>query len=220
MREQNRLAKIKKEEVKEVKKVEIVKPPLPNHVTKNGIISKRVLNLFDIIPYNVVLDELEVDANSAKMVVDLLQDDIYIRSMQPNLLKLYKYSGIVFEDPKATILKATISNDEFIPLESTMKEVEPAYITNEFLPKQRVEEKIKALLGEMATFEFKSDFKSEVTTFNYSVKVLYKEPKEFFDLIEKLNSELYSINISYPISMKKVEYGIETSFILQFHQNH
>ena len=52
----------------------------------------------------------------------------------------------------------------------------------------------------------------------YTVNILIKEPKEFFDVIEVLNNELYSIHISYPLSMIKTPAGIEAEFILVFNQ--
>ena len=73
---------------------------------------------------------------------------------------------------------------------------------------------------EETTFVFKSDFKSEITTFNYEVSMTHKEPKDFFALIETLNEQKYSMNVSYPIVMKKTPKGLLSKFTLQFHQNH
>ena len=42
--------------------------------------------------------------------------------------------------------------------------------------------------------------------------------KEFFNLLDTINNELYSINISYPIIMMKTEAGIEVEFTLEFNQ--
>jgi hypothetical protein len=52
----------------------------------------------------------------------------------------------------------------------------------------------------------------------YTVNILIREPKEFFNVIELLNNELYSIHISYPLSMVKTPAGIEAEFILVFNQ--
>jgi hypothetical protein len=43
-------------------------------------------------------------------------------------------------------------------------------------------------------------------------------PIAFYDIVDMLNNELYSIHISYPINFVKTEAGIEMDFILQFHQ--
>ena len=54
--------------------------------------------------------------------------------------------------------------------------------------------------------------------YNYIINILVKEPKEFFDLIGVLNNELYSMYISYPLSMLRTETGIEIEFNLVFNQ--
>ena len=39
-----------------------------------------------------------------------------------------------------------------------------------------------------------------------------------FEIVNRLNNELYSVNITYPVSFIKTEAGIEVEFTLQFHQ--
>ena len=92
------------------------------------------------------------------------------------------------------------------------------YIVDEFLPISRVTEQIKILMPENSIVKFKSSQNNEVTKFNYSVNILVKSPKELFDLIDNINNELYSINISYPIKMIRVEDDIEIDFMLTFNQ--
>ena len=57
-----------------------------------------------------------------------------------------------------------------------------------------------------------------IIEYNYIVNILVKEPSEFFELINTLNNELYSINLSYPLSMIRTETGIEIEFNLVFNQ--
>ena len=59
---------------------------------------------------------------------------------------------------------------------------------------------------------------STITRFVYLVNILVKDPNEFFELINTLNNELYSINLSYPLSMIRTETGIEIEFNLVFNQ--
>ena len=73
-------------------------------------------------------------------------------------------------------------------------------------------------MPENAIIKFLSTNTEDITTFKYSINILVKEPREFFKLISILNNELYSINISYPISMLKTEVGIEIEFNLEFNQ--
>jgi hypothetical protein len=86
------------------------------------------------------------------------------------------------------------------------------------MPIIRVTEQVKMLFPKDTIVTFKSSFKSEVVTFNYLVNVIVAKPLDFFEILNNINNELYSINISYPLSFVKTEAGIEVEFILQFHQ--
>ena len=58
-----------------------------------------------------------------------------------------------------------------------------------------------------------------ITEYNYIINILVKDPNEFFELIDTINRELYSINIAYPLSMIRTETGIEIEFNLVFNQH-
>ena len=83
----------------------------------------------------------------------------------------------------------------------------------------RVTEQLKILMPENSIIKFNTTTSSSnITRFVYNINILVKEPKEFFDVIDILNNELYSIHISYPLSMLKTEAGIEIDFVLVFNQ--
>lgn len=200
--------------------VKVEKPiDLPNHVEKNSLVEMRVLKSLEMIPYDVVLKELTLEKNLFKMDVNLLNKDTYIKVLQPELLKLYNITDIQFKETKDPILEATIRAEGLKDKKVTkFKDYKDAYIENEFMPIIRVTEQIKILFPENSIVTFKSNFKSEVVTFNYLVNVVIQKPLEFFEIINRLNNELYSVNISYPVNFVKTEAGIEVEFILQFHQ--
>ncbi|RXJ87723.1 hypothetical protein [Arcobacter sp. CECT 8985] len=191
---------------------------LPNHVEKNLIVEQRVKELFNIIPFDVVLKELELTKDTSTISADFLSDDIYIKTMQPQLLKLYKTSKIDFEEKKDVVYHGIIENSGEKIIEPSMKIYKETYITDEFIPIIRVTEQLETLLPKNAKVNFKSSYKSDVITFNYAVSFVVKDPKEFFHLIDVLNNELYSIHISYPITFTNTDAGIQIDFILQFHQ--
>jgi hypothetical protein len=211
---------LKKEDKKTtvVKKVER-KVDLPNHIEKNKQIELNILNALGIIPYDVVLKELDLDKNSLSMDINLLNKDTFIKVLQPGLLKSYNKTEIEFIKSKDVILEATLKAEGFKKKQIVnFKDYKDSYIENEFMPIIRVTEQMKILFPENATVTFKSSFKSEVITFNYLVNIVVQKPLEFFDIIDKLNNELYSINITYPISFTKTDAGIEVEFTVQFHQ--
>lgn len=198
---------------------------LPNHKLRNQLIEKQVLFSLGLIPYNVVLNEMYLDDDSLKMDINLLSKDTFIKVLQPELLKSYKNAEINFRETKTPVLEAVINAKEKIKSKtledknsSIFVDYKDSYIENEFMPIIRVTEQMKILFPKDSIVTFKSSSKSDVFTFNYLVNVLVKTPLEFFNIIDRLNNELYSVNISYPISFIKTEAGIEIEFIVQFHQ--
>ena len=172
-----------------------------------------------MIPYDVVLKELDLDKNSLSMEINLLNKDTFIKVLQPELLKYYDMANIVFKESKTPVLEAQLKAEGAKQKQIVnFKDYKEAYIENEFMPIIRVTEQMKILFPEGSNVTFKNSFKSQVTTFNYLVTIVIQKPLEFFTLIDKMNNELYSINITYPISFVKTEAGIEVEFIVQFHQ--
>lgn len=209
----------KKEEKPVAKKVVEKRVDLPNHIEKNNQIESSVLKALEVIPYDVVLNQLDIDKNSLSMQINLLNKDTYIKVLQPELQKYYDSASIEFKETKSPILEAQL-NAEGIKQKQIVnfRNYKDSYVENEFMPIIRVTEQMKMLFPKDANVTFKSSFKSEVVTFNYLINVVVQKPLEFFAIIDKLNNELYSINITYPISFVKTAAGIEIEFIVQFHQ--
>ena len=206
----------------EVIRKEIIKKviELPNHIEKNSLIEERVLSSFEIIPYDVLLKELLFEKNSLEMDAQFLNKDTFIKVIQPELLKSYNTVKIDFkEDKKGTVLNANVKAEELKDKRIIkFKDYRDSYEVNEFIPIITVTQQVKMLFPEDAIVTFKSSFNSEVVTFNYLINVVIQKPLEFFEIINTLNNELYSINIYYPLSFVKTEAGIEVEFTLQFHQ--
>ena len=223
-KEVNKKALIKKKEIKKVEEVKvtkkILKTELPNHIMKNRDIEKRLLTIFDLIPYDVLLKEITLKQDESIIDATFLKDDIFIKSIQSPLSKLYKYSEIKFDDIDSTILNATIYNSQRIIDKNAIEVIHPAYIKDEFLPQERVYDQLKAMFPQNGIIKFQSNFKSDVTTYNYIVNIIVDTPLEFFEIIEDINKELYSMNISYPLLMRKSIDGVEIEFNFQFHQRH
>ena len=193
---------------------------LPDHIEKNTLIENRVLHSLEMIPYDVVLKELLFEKNSLKIDAQLLNKDTFIKVIQPELLKSYKMTNINFEDDNKSVILDGVISAEGLKNKKVVKfkDYRDTYMTNEFMPIITVTEQIKMLFPKDAIVTFKSSFKSEVVTFNYLVNVIIQKPLDFFEIVNTLNNELYSINIYYPLSFVKTEAGIEVEFTLQFHQ--
>ena len=119
---------------------------------------------------------------------------------------------------KKTDFFTDIIAKDSIEINTNYKKFEKEYITDETIAVERVTEQLKILMPENAIIRFSSNTNNNINKFTYVVNILVKEPKEFFNLLDTINNELYSINISYPIIMMKTEAGIEVEFTLEFNQ--
>lgn len=213
---------MKKEETIEQQQEKVITPKivkLPDHKEKNSFIKNRVTSVFGIIPYDMVLKDILFSKDSMKMDTSLLNKDTFIKTLQPELNKIYMESNIEVTEINNSILDGVISAKNLkLKFKAKTKDYKETYILNEFMPIIRVTEQLKMLFPKGTIINFKSNFKSEVVTFNYLVNVIVQSPKELFEIIDNLNNELYSINISYPLSFIKTDAGIEVEFTLQFHQ--
>lgn len=193
---------------------------LPDHINKNDRVEQKIKAIFASIPYDVVLSELKLDGDVLALKGVFLKDDSFIKSLKPELEKLYKTIDIKFEDEnKKSLVKAMVVARDFIELEDIeYKTNKEKYIVDEFFPISRVTEQIKILMPEDTIVKFRSSQNNELTKFNYTINVIVKTPSDFFKIIQSLNNEFYSINITYPLSILKVNNNLEIEFGLVFNQ--
>ena len=194
---------------------------LPDHLTLNDQIEQRVKSIFDTIPNEVFLNELKIEKNILELKGNFLNEAVFATALKPNLSKLYK--DIVYStsssDKKVNIDGVVLARNE-IELNKTYKTYNKEYLTDEFMALDRVTEQLKILMPIDSIIKFNTTASnSTITRFVYSVNILVKDPREFFDVIGVLNNELYSIHIAYPISMLKTKAGIEIEFALVFNQH-
>ncbi|MGB7403095.1 MAG: hypothetical protein WA916_10955 [Arcobacter sp.] len=210
----------KKEEPKKI--VVEKKYPLPNHINANNQIRDDIVVLLNAIPYDMVVDTLEIKSDNSTITGKMLTPDSYIKDIQPKLLKFYKYSNIQVKDSKNIALDVSIYNSD--PVEIDISKIYnaalPKYINDGFMPVKRVSDQLKIILPKSAVLVYDSTFNLNISTYNYRVNMVINSPIEFFNLLSNLNKELYSINVSYPIIfLKNQDSSIEVDFGLQFNQN-
>ena len=125
---------------------------------------------------------------------------------------------VLNNEKKVNIESSLVSKDEIELSNIIYKTKTKEYITDELIPIERVSEQLKILLPENSILKLISSTDQGIYKYNYIVNILVKEPAQFFELIDVLNNELYSINIAYPLSMIRTESGIEIEFNLAFNQ--
>jgi hypothetical protein len=204
---------------KEVESVSI-DAQLPDHISINDKIEQRVKAVFDAISYDVILKELKLENNLLELKGIFLKNDTYINSLKPNLDKLYQNSEYtaLTNDSVINIEGLVISREDILPSNITYKTNSKEYINDEIMQVERVTEQLKILMPSNSIIKLISVNNDSLVKYNYIINILVKEPKEFFDLIGVLNNELYSMYISYPLSMLRTETGIEIEFNLVFNQ--
>lgn len=193
---------------------------IPDHVYINDKIEQRIKSLFSIIPNDVILKEFKIDSVNLEMRAILLNDPSITKSFKETLDILYKstQSQVLTPEKKTETEVSIISKTAIDLFNVTYKKFEKEYITDELMNIERVTEQLKILMPENTIIKFVSSSEGGLTVFKFAINILVKEPKEFFNLIHSLNSELYSININYPIHMVKTAAGIEVEFNLDFNQ--
>lgn len=207
------------EKTADIEKIEDILE-LPDHIALNDQIEQRVRSIFETIPNEVYLKELKIEKNILELKGNFLNEAAFTTSLKPKLNKLYK--EVVYStsssDKKVNIDGVVLSRND-IELNKTYKKYDKQYLTDEFMALDRVTEQLKILMPIDSIIKFNTTASnSTITRFVYSVNILVKDPREFFDMIDVLNNELYSIHIAYPISMVKTQAGIEIEFVLVFNQ--
>lgn len=193
---------------------------LPNHITLNDKIEQKVKSVLETIPEEMFIKELKIDKDILELKGNFLKENTFTDSLKPNLRKLYKEANFsnLSIDKKINIEGVVLAKND-IELSRTYKFYNKQYLIDEFIPLEGVTEQLKILMPVGSIIKLNTTTSSSsVTRFMYTVNILIREPKEFFNVIELLNNELYSIHISYPLSMVKTPAGIEAEFILVFNQ--
>lgn len=207
------------EKIEEPKKVEQVLQ-LPDHINLNDKIEQRVKAIFNSIEYDIILKELRLEQNSLELKGIFLKEDTYAKSLKPKLDMLYSTTlyTVLNNDKKVSIESSLVSKDEIELSNVVYKTNTKKYITDELMPIERVSEQLKILLPENSIIKLISGTDQGIYKYSYIVNILVKDPSQFFELIDVLNNELYSVHISYPLSMIRTESGIEIEFNLVFNQ--
>ena len=193
---------------------------IPDHINLNDKIEQRIRDVFNIIDYDIILKELKIEQDSMELKGVFLAEDTYFKSLKPKLDILYKTSEYISLDSQKKVnIESTVISKGVIPLSDIVyKTNSKEYITDELISTERVSEQLKILLPENSILKLISSTSDGINRYNYIVNILVKAPAQFFELIEVINHELYSINISYPINMLRTELGIEIEFNLVFNQ--
>ena len=211
IQQQKEMQKVAKIEPAEVKIIEF-----PNHILNNNHLLQDVYMLFDIVPYDAVLKDLEINQNSSTYVCSFISQSQSFEDMRVKLLNLYKDSKILLKHENKSILNIIIENENFL---APIKKVQSKqYGDFEFISIGKATDFINKLLIDQSTIKFLNKESTSYLTYKFAIQSVVKTPKDFFDFVEKINQQKVSLTLEYPIVFSKINDGIEIKYNLSLHQ--
>ncbi len=208
---------VKKEQLKKQPAPEVKTITLPDHTAINKNIIQELMTLFDIIPYDAVLKELQIQDNSSTVVCSFIANSTSPQDLKENLEKIYTRSDIILSHHNNAILSSIINSEGKIKKEDGVK-ILKEYKDFKYVSIAKITQYLKSKLAQTANILFVSKKEENFTTYNFSVSNIIKEPKEFFDILEDINKKNIPLNISYPVEFAKVNEGIMVKYNIQYHQ--
>ncbi|MEA3354092.1 MAG: hypothetical protein U9Q33_09785 [Campylobacterota bacterium] len=190
---------------------------LPNHIKVNNELTQQALMLFDIVPFDVLLQELEIKEDESTFVANFITDSDAAVRMQDNLLRLYKESKVILEHKNKAITSRIIANSSLIKEEKQNNDL-LKYKKYKFLTNKKVQELIENRALKGTSIKFVSKKGKADLSYLYHLNSTVKEPNEFFSFVEELNKQDYSIHLTYPFTFAKVKEGIKVEYGLIFNQ--
>ncbi len=192
---------------------------LPNHQIINKYIKSNIMDIFNTIDDNSVLQEIQIQKNESTLVYNFIEKDSYKTTLKDRLLKIYKNSENILTSKNNNVYSAIISDTNPIkqyPVKAVKKykkakngKIMDAITLVNLLKSKSVDSKIIHLST--------TGNKYIIDTFQVIMKV--KTPKDFFNFIDKIDKQNISIVIDYPIEFAKVKDTIEIKFKVKINQN-
>lgn len=192
-------------------------PKFPDHFTINTNVKQRVSMLFDIVPYDGILKDIEISKENATFVVNFAMPSNSVEDMQTKLKNIFTESKVLLKHQNKAILNAIIENTQITTKE---KEVElKEYPKLNIMPIAKATDYIQALVFENSTVKLSSKEKQEYQVYNFDIISKVQTPEEFFRFIDKINKQQSSLALNYPIVFSKLNDGIEVKYAMDLYQD-
>lgn len=191
---------------------------LPDHVYSNDKIEQKLKTIFETVPDGVMIENLKLDTNNLEMEI-FSKDESSLALFKSSIYPIFENSKIENLTPTLNAnFKALVLAHGFNEQKKEYKSFSKEYILDEQMSIERVSEQLKIMFPESSLVRYLSSEEKNYLRFNFIINAVFANPNEFFNLISNLNSELYSIDISYPINIRKVKDKLEIEFNLGFNQ--
>lgn len=206
-------------EQKEIESVEPAVISLPNHIQNNAIIIENIKMLFDVIPYDAVLKDIEINKNSSTYVSNFIANSSSLSDMQIKLNNIYNQSKVLLEHQNKIIVNTIIQNEKLKSQYDFYTKIEKKkYKKYNFLPTAKATDYLRGLAIQNSIITFDKKTHNDFTTYYFTLVSKIKSPEEFFHFIETLNSQQISIELQYPVAFSKIQDALEVKYKLKLHQ--
>jgi len=219
---------IKKPIQKEIKKVEkqqaieSVEPAtiaLPNHKHNNSNTLQNIEMLFDVLPYDAILKDIEINKNSSTYVSNFIVTSNSISDMQSKLKNIYVTSKVLLKHQNKVIVNTIIQNNTLSEQYTSSKSIPNIqYKKYNFLSSSKATSYLKGLGIKDSIIKFNEKKKNKYLEYHFSITSQIQSPQEFFDFIKRLNSQNLSITLNYPITFSRTTKAIEVKYKVQINQ--
>ena len=218
--EKNNLIKIKQEKLlrEKLAKAKIEEIAMPNHKLINTNYKNFIVSIFDTIGTDSTLKEIKLLKDESTLVYNFTKENSYELNLKPALLKIYKNSENILTSKNNNSYTAIIANNNV--KESIDTKASILYKPNKKykkLLKKDIEKYLNKILTDSKIKYYRS-YSLKYNSFAYTVTQDVKTPESFFDNIDKLNNQYYSIILKFPIEFIKSNNTIKIKYTLVFNQ--
>ena len=189
---------------------------LPNHNIINDSILQNIHMLFDVVPYDAVLKDLEINKNSSIYVSNFTSDAKSLGDMQSKLLNVYKESKILLKHKNKALVNTILENNTLAEVSKNIQFKK--YDKHDFMSTSKATQYITSKVPRGSMINYISKDTKEYLTYNFTIKSLVKNPKEFFEFISSLNKQNVSLSIEYPILFSSLNNGLEVKYNIKMYQ--
>lgn len=222
------IVKVKKDENKtrekdsSIKKQTISEIALIDHIDINSRRINFLHKLFDTVEKDAVFKELHLSKDESTIIYSFHNNDSYEAYFKPKLIKLYENSENVLMNSNDKINIAIISNT-ICKLDIDSKKYK-LYSKNKqynFLSKDEAVDYLSKLLNiNKRYFTVDQVITNKYISYKIDIQRTIKTPKIFFDNIDKINNQYYSIVLEYPLTFTAFkDKSIDLQYTLFFNQN-
>ena len=204
---------------KETPKIEPLLISLPDHKKRNTATLQNIKMLFDVLPYDAILKDIEINKNSSTYVSNFIITSNSLADMQSKLNNIYTTSKVLLEHKNQVTVNTIVQNDTLLDAYDFAKNIKNTdYKKFNFLSSSKATEYLKSLLIESSIVKFNNKERDNYLTYNFSIISHVKSPEEFFSFINKLNNQNLSMELTYPIIFSKTTKSIEVKYNIKINQ--